>query len=166
MAIRAASRHPERVTALVLTATFAHRDNRLSLALPVWRKLAESGDRQLLAEYLTMMALGADALEAMPEEQLQQAVGFTAASVAEGTPEHAELAPRIDVRDDLAYVKAPTLVISTTQDRFTSTRLHRQLADTIPGAELVEIRTGHLPMVERPEEWQQLITDFLTKHDA
>ncbi|WP_328764928.1 MULTISPECIES: alpha/beta hydrolase [unclassified Streptomyces] len=166
VAIRAASRHPERVTALVLTATFAHRDNRLSLALPVWRKLAESGDRQLLAEYLTMMALGADALEAMPEEQLQQAVGFTAASVAEGTPEHAELAPRIDVRDDLAYVKAPTLVISTTQDRFTSTRLHRQLADTIPGAELVEIRTGHLPMVERPEEWQQLITDFLTKHDA
>ncbi|MCL7495243.1 MULTISPECIES: alpha/beta fold hydrolase [Streptomyces] len=166
VAIRAAARHPERITALVLTATFPHRDNRLVLALPVWRKLAESGDRELLAEYLTMMALGADALEAMPDEQLQQAIGFTAASVADGTPEHAELAPRADVRDDLPHIKAPTLVISTTQDRFTSTRLHHQLADTIPGAQLVEIPTGHLPMVERPEEWQQLITDFLDRHRA
>ncbi|MGW8975650.1 alpha/beta fold hydrolase [Streptomyces platensis] len=166
VAIRAAARHPERVTALVLTATFPHRDNRLVLALPVWRKLAESGNRELLAEYLTMMALGADALEAMPDEQLQQAIGFTAASIAEGTPEHAELAPRIDVRDDLPGIQAPTLVISTTQDWFTSTRLHRQLADTIPGARLAEIATGHLPMVERPEEWRQLITDFLKQQSA
>lgn len=166
VAVRAAARHPDRVTALVLTATFPHRDNRLALALPIWRKLAESGDRELLAEYLTMMALGADALEAMPDEQLQQAIGFTAAGVADGTPEHAELAPRADVRDDLPGIQAPTLVISTTQDWFTSTRLHRRLADTIPGARLAEIATGHLPMVERPEEWRQLITDFLAQHRA
>ncbi|MHB9849088.1 alpha/beta fold hydrolase [Streptomyces krungchingensis] len=164
VAIRAAARHPERVTALVLTATFPHRDSRLLLATSIWRKLAESGNRELLAEYLTMMALGADALEAMPDEQLQQAIGFTAASIADGTLEHAELAPRIDVRDDLARIKAPTLVISTLQDWFTSSRLHHQLADTIPGAQLVEIRTGHLPMVERPDEWQKLITDFVAKH--
>ncbi|WP_432015725.1 alpha/beta fold hydrolase [Streptomyces cucumeris] len=166
VAIRAAARHPERVTALVLTATFPHRDNRQSLSLPIWRKLAQSGDRRLLAEYLTMMALGADALEAMPDEQVQQAIGFTAASIAEGTPEHADLVPRIDVRDDLPHITVPTLVISTTQDWFTSTRQHHQLADTIPGAELVEIATGHLPMVERPEEWQKLITDFLGRHSA
>ncbi|MEU6173665.1 alpha/beta fold hydrolase [Streptantibioticus parmotrematis] len=163
VAIRAAARHPERVTALVLTATFPYRDNRLALATSIWARLAET-DRDLLAEYLTMMAMGADALESMPDEQVRQAVGFTAASIVEGTPEHAELAPRADVRDDLAHVKAPTLVISTTQDWFTSTRLHHQLVDGIPGAELVEIRTGHLPMVERPEEWQRLITDFLAEH--
>lgn len=161
VAIRAAARHPERVTALILTATFAHHDNRLSLALPIWRALARSDDRNLLAQYLTMMALGADALAAMPEEQVQQAVGFTEASVAEGTPEQAELAIGVDVRDDLAQIQAPTLVVSTTQDWFTSTRLHRELASGIPRARLVEITTGHLPMVERPQEWQQLITDFV-----
>ncbi|AOP48201.1 alpha/beta fold hydrolase [Streptomyces lydicus] len=166
VAVRAAARHPERVTALVLTATFAHRDNRLALAVPVWRKLAESGHRELLAEYLTMMALGADALEAMPDEQLREAIGFTAAAVADGTPEHAELAPRIDVRDDLPGIQVPTLVVSTTQDWFTSRRLHRELADTIPGARLVELPTGHLPMIERPDAWRQLITDFLGPHRA
>ncbi|MFE5937134.1 alpha/beta fold hydrolase [Streptomyces sp. NPDC056470] len=166
VAIRAAARHPERITALVLTATLPHHDNRLALALPIWRKLAESGDRELLAQYLTMMALGADALEAISADQLQQALAFTAAGVADGTPEHAELASRVDVRDDLPHIKAPTLVISTTQDWFTSTRLHHQLADTIPGARLAEIRTGHLPMVERPEEWRELITGFLAQHNA
>lgn len=166
VAIRAAARHPERVTALVLTATFPHRDNRMALSAPIWRRLAESGERELLARYLTMMALGADALEAMPDEQLQQVIGFTAAGVEDGTPEHAELVPRVDVRDDLPGIKAPTLVISTTQDWLTSTRQHQQLADAIPGARLVEIPTGHLPMVERPEEWQKLITDFLDRHDA
>jgi pimeloyl-ACP methyl ester carboxylesterase len=165
VAMRAAARHPERVTALVLTATLPYRDNRLALALPIWGKLAET-DRELLAKFMVMMAMGADALEALTDEQLQQAVGFTAASVAEGTPEHAELATRADVRDDLPHIKAPTLVISTTQDWFTSTRLHHQIADAIPGAQLVEIPTGHLPMVERPEEWQNLITDFLAKHNV
>ncbi|MFI1362237.1 alpha/beta fold hydrolase [Streptomyces griseochromogenes] len=165
VAIRAAARHPERVTALVLTATLPHHDNRLALATSIWHKLAET-DRELLAQFLVMMAGGADALEAMPKEQLRQAVVFTAANVADGTPEQAELAGRLDVRDDLAHIQAPTLVVSTTQDWFTSTRLHHQLADTIPGARLVEIRTGHLPMVERPEEWQKFITDFIDEHHA
>ncbi|MGW8554628.1 alpha/beta fold hydrolase [Streptomyces tubercidicus] len=164
VAMRAAARHPERVTALVLSATFPHHDNRGSLSVPIWRKLAESGDREPLAQFLTMMALGADALEAMPAEQLQQAVAFTAASAADGTPEHVELIPRADVRGDLPHIEAPTLVISTTQDWLTSTRQHRQIADTIPGAKLVEIATGHLPMVERPVEWEQLITEFLGSH--
>ncbi|MFB7664037.1 alpha/beta fold hydrolase [Kitasatospora sp. NPDC056138] len=105
---------------------------------------------ELLAHFLVMMAMGADALEATPPEQVQQAVAHTAANSAEGSPEHAELVDRIDVRGDLAHIQEPTLVISTTQDWFTSTRQHRQLADTIPGSQPVEIPTGHLPMVERP----------------
>ncbi|MFH8387594.1 alpha/beta fold hydrolase [Kitasatospora sp. NPDC018058] len=165
VAIRAAARHPERVTALILTATFPHRDNRLALSSSVWRKIALSGDREMLAEFLLMMSLGADALESMPAEQLQQTLGFAAATAAPGTPEQADLVGRVDVRDDLPDIQVPTLVISTTQDWFTSTTLHRQLAETIPGAQLAEIATGHLPMLERTEEWLQLITNFLDKHN-
>jgi pimeloyl-ACP methyl ester carboxylesterase len=165
VAVRAAARHPERVTALVLTATLPHHDNRLALATPIWARLAET-DRELLPRFLVMMAMGADALESLSDEQLRQALDITAAGIADGTPEHAELAGRADVRDDLAGIQAPTLVVSTTQDWFTSTRLHHQIADAVPGAELVELPTGHLPMVERPEEWQRLITTFLSRHDA
>ncbi len=166
VAIRAAARHPERVTALVLTAAFPHRDNRLALASSVWSKIAASGDRELLAEFLLLMALGTQALESMPAEQLRQTLGYTAAAAADGSSEQTDLVAQVDVRDDLSGVKVPTLVISTTDDRLTSTALHRHLADTIPGAQLAEIATGHLPMLERTEEWLQLITDFLGKHNA
>ncbi|MFA7759357.1 alpha/beta hydrolase [Streptomyces sp. NRRL B-2790] len=130
--IRAAARHPERVTALVLTATFPHRDNRLALPSSVWRKIAAPGNREMLAEFLLMMSLGTHALETMSPEQLQETLGFAAATAADGTPEHADLVGRVDVRNDLAGTKAPTLVVSTTDDWFTSTALHRQLAETIP----------------------------------
>ncbi|MEV5281320.1 alpha/beta fold hydrolase [Streptomyces sp. NPDC051994] len=109
VAMRAAARHPERVTALVLTATLPYYDNRLALATPIWAKLAET-DRELLPKFLVMMAMGADALEYLSEEQLRQALEITAANIADGTPEHAELAGRADVRDDLPHIKAPTLV--------------------------------------------------------
>ncbi|WP_327714551.1 alpha/beta hydrolase [Streptomyces sp. NBC_00490] len=166
VAIRAATRHPGRVTALVLTAAFPHRDNRLALAASIQSKIAASGDRELLAEFLLMTALGTQALESMPTGQLQQTLGYTAASIADGSAEQTHLVSHVDVRDDLPGITVPTLVISTTDDRMTSPALHRQLAQTIPGAELAEIATGHLPMLERTDEWLQLITDFLGKHDA
>ena len=164
IAIRAATRHPERVTALVLTAAFAYRDNRLSLISSIWSKIAKSNNPELLGEFLLMVALGTDALESMPSEQLQQTIGFAASTAAEGSAEQTDLVGRVDVRDDLANLKVPTLVISTTDDRVTSPVLHRQLADSIPGAELAEIATGHLPMLERGDEWLHLINDFLGKH--
>ncbi|MFD9113453.1 alpha/beta fold hydrolase [Streptomyces bottropensis] len=153
VAIRAATRHPERVTALVLTAAFPHRDNRLALASSIQSKIAASGDRELLAEFQLMVALGTQALESMPAEQLQQTLGYVAAGTVDGSA-------------DLAGITVPTLVVSTTDDRLVSSALHRRLAETIPGARLAEIATGHLPMLERTEEWLQLITDFLDKHHA
>ncbi|MGW7206587.1 alpha/beta fold hydrolase [Streptomyces sp. NPDC054837] len=166
VAIRAATRHPERVTALVLTAAFPHRDNRLALASSIQSRIAASGDRELLAEFLLMTALGTQALESMPAEQLQQVLGYTAASIADGSAEQTDLVSHVDVRDDLPGITVPTLVISTTDDRLTSTALHRRLAEAIPGAQLAEIATGHLPMLERTDEWLRLIADFLGRHQA
>jgi pimeloyl-ACP methyl ester carboxylesterase len=164
IAIRAAARHPERVTALVLTAAFPYRDNRLALVSSSWTKIASSNDRRLLGEFLLMAALGTDVLESMPYEQLQQIIGFAGSTAADGSAEQTDLVGRVDVRGDLVGITVPTLVISTTDDRVVSPALHRQLAEAIPGAELVEIATGHLPMLERGEEWLHLIDDFLGKH--
>ncbi|QIY55157.1 alpha/beta fold hydrolase [Streptomyces sp. RPA4-5] len=166
VAIRAAARHPERVTALVLSATMAHPNNQQALTVRLWGKLAATGDNRLVSEFLFPHALSPQAMEAMPAEQLEEALTYAAADIADGTVEHADLVRRIDVRDDLAGIRVPTLVISTTVDHLAPPALHRRLAESIPGAEFAEIPTGHLPMVERPEEWQQLITNFLSRHGA
>lgn len=60
----------------------------------------------------------------------------------------------------------PTLVISTTLDQLVTPFHHRQLTDMIPGAGYAELSTGHLPFVERPEEWSALLLDFLGNASA
>jgi pimeloyl-ACP methyl ester carboxylesterase len=164
IAVRAAARHPERVNALILTATFAHRDARLDLAARLWAELHEAGDHERLAAFLSLVAFSTEALRATPPETLRAGIEALATVIPPGTPEHVDLVRRIDVRDDLAGITAPTLVISTTADPLVSPALHRYLAEHIPGARLAALDSGHLPFAERPAEWLALITDFLARH--
>ncbi len=164
IAIRAATRHPDRVTALVLTATFAHADARLRLAAATWRGIYDGGDRLLLATFLSLFAFSRPFLESLPAEQRDAALRESAAAIPPGTPEHTDLVERIDVRADLARLRIPTLVISTTGDQLVTPDLQQRLAADIPGADLVGIDSGHLPFAERPREWRQLMTTFLDEH--
>ncbi|ACU77474.1 alpha/beta hydrolase fold protein [Catenulispora acidiphila DSM 44928] len=166
VAIRAAAKHPDRVSALVLTATFAYRDARLDLAAKLWGELYEAGDNVRLSEFLTLAAFSAETLRSMPERQLRLAIEGLAGLIPDGTPEHVDLVRRVDVRADLAWVTAPTLVVSTTADPLVSPHLHEELAAGIAGARLARIDTGHLPFAERPEEWLGLITGFLAEHSV
>ncbi|MFG2226146.1 alpha/beta fold hydrolase [Streptomyces sp. NPDC048644] len=163
VALRAATRHPERVTALLLTAPFAQPDARLRLSANLWRDLHVSGDHAQLASFLILATLSPSALEAVPANDLGAVLHAAAQTLPPGTAEHAELTARIDVRADLARVSVPTLVISTTEDLLVSPALHRTVATGIAGAELAELATGHLPFSERPDEWLQLIAAFLRK---
>ncbi len=164
IAIRAATRHPDRVTALVLTASFAHADTRLRLAASTWRELYESGDLPLLAKFLTLVAFGRSFLDALSTEQRAATLRGFVDTTPPGTPEHTDLVERIDVQADLADLAIPTLVISTTADQLVSPDLQRRLAAGIPRARRVDIDTGHLPFAERPEEWRRLMTTFLAAH--
>jgi pimeloyl-ACP methyl ester carboxylesterase len=161
LAIRAAARHPDRVTALVLTASFAYPNPRMRLAVQMWRELLEAADPGRLAGFLALIGIGAPFLDDFGQNQLDSALRAAAASVPPGTPEHIDLIDQIDVRDDLPKIKVPTLVISTMHDSLVTPSHHRELADGIPGAKLTEIGTGHLPFVERPEEWLTTIRSFL-----
>lgn len=163
IAVRAATRHPERVTGLVLTSGFARLDNRMRLAVQVWRELLE-GDRELLARFLTLMATGAPALEALSPDELEKAVAELAVSVPAGTPEQVDLVAGVDNRADLARITVPTLVVATTLDPLVSPALSRELAAGIPGAELVEVEAGHLVAAEAPQRWLDLVRAFLDRH--
>jgi pimeloyl-ACP methyl ester carboxylesterase len=164
VAVRAAAKHPDRVSALILTATFAYRDARLDLAAKLWGDLFEAGDTTRLAEFLTLAAFSAETLRAMPERELRLAIEGLAQLIPAGTPEHVDLVRRADVRGDLTWVTAPTLVVSTTADPLVSPHLHEELAAGIAGARLARIATGHLPFAERPGEWLGLMTGFLAEH--
>lgn len=162
IAVRAAARHPGRVTGLVLTAGFARIDNRTRLNVDVWRSLLD-GDRDTLARFNLSVAFGAPALDALSPGELEEAVRSAAGSVPAGTPEHVDLVARADTRADLPGIAVPTLVVTTALDRLVSPELSRALAAGIPGAESVEIDSGHLIAAEAPREWGGAVRGFLDR---
>ncbi|MFJ4978049.1 alpha/beta fold hydrolase [Streptomyces coeruleorubidus] len=161
VAIRLAARHPERVTSLVLSATFARLDTRTELAVGIWHQLFTSGQSQLLAQYLTQLVLSAPALNSLTPAQARATAEQTALAIPPGTGAQVDLVRRVDVRDDLAAIAVPTLVVVTTADSLVPATLQHELAAAIPGVQIAELPTGHLPFVERPTEWLELITEFL-----
>jgi pimeloyl-ACP methyl ester carboxylesterase len=161
VAIRLAARYPERVTALVLTATFARTDARLSLAVDIWSRLYASGDRHLLAEYLILMALSDGTLEAAGPDSLHARIDALAAALAPGTPEQVALLRHLDLRADAAQITAPTLILSTLRDRLVSRSLQRELHALIPGSQLRELDSGHLVSAEVPGQWTDDVLAFL-----
>jgi pimeloyl-ACP methyl ester carboxylesterase len=69
---------------------------------------------------------------------------------------------RFDVRDRLASIRTPTLVVAGAEDRLTPLRYARFLAEAIPGARLVEIEAaGHFPQLEQPGPVNAAIRAFL-----
>ena len=78
---------------------------------------------------------------------------------------HAEAAIGLDTYERLPQIKAPTLVICGTADRFSPVENSRLLSSRIPNAELVILENmGHGFFLEAAEETNKAILDFLARH--
>lgn len=102
-------------------------------------------------------------LNFLTPDQVRAAAEQTASALPAGTGAQVDLVRRVDVRADLAAISVPTLVIVTTGDALIPVSLQRELATTIPGAQTAELATGHLPFLEQPNQWLEIITHFLDR---
>lgn len=69
-----------------------------------------------------------------------------------------------DLSAELGEIDLPALVVVGSRDRLTSLRHARRMADALPRAELVELpRCGHMPMLERRNEFSRLLEEFCAK---
>ena len=69
-----------------------------------------------------------------------------------------------DSYDRLREIQQETLVLCGRQDQLTPPRLHRELADELPNAELVTLPYGaHLVLVESAQRLNQTVLDFLAR---
>ena len=67
--------------------------------------------------------------------------------------------------DRLGEVDAPTLVLTGDEDVGDIHSIADRLVDGIPGAERATIAgAAHLPNLERPEEFDRIVLDFLSRH--
>jgi 3-oxoadipate enol-lactonase len=68
-----------------------------------------------------------------------------------------------DLRDQVASISAPTLVISATHDPAAPPSDGQLLAKQIAGASYVELDAAHLSNIEQHEKFTQEVSDFLAK---
>jgi 3-oxoadipate enol-lactonase len=66
----------------------------------------------------------------------------------------------------LGDVSVPTLVVVGTLDQPDFLRISARLAAEIPGAEHAELETAHLPALERPDEFNKIVLEFLGRATA
>ena len=67
-----------------------------------------------------------------------------------------------DLRRTISLITRPTLVIAGEHDPVTAASHSRAIAETIPGAQLKVLPTVHMPKVEMPREYLNVVLRFLT----
>jgi pimeloyl-ACP methyl ester carboxylesterase len=76
----------------------------------------------------------------------------------------AKSALRHNLADKLGQINTPTLLIWGKQDAITPPFVGEKFKELLPNATLYFIdKCGHAPMLERPEEFNKYLTDFLNK---
>ncbi|KNX36451.1 alpha/beta fold hydrolase [Luteipulveratus halotolerans] len=167
VAITAALRHPDRVSALVLTVGFPRGDSQLTTFAEQYAVLAADGRVDALARMLVLAespAVLADRDEQTRSEVLDAMAAGLQQTAALRAPQM-ELAPRVDLTDRLPGISVPTLVIAAGQDRIVLPGSTRDLARGIPEAELVELPgAGHIFTAPEVVEWAALVAAFLDRH--
>lgn len=146
---------PDSVASLVLADTFAvHPEGRAIHE----RSVAASGDLRALAEARVDVLLAQPAEPAVRSEVVETMARIDPAAYRIG----AEAVWLADQRDRAAAIRVPALVLCGTEDKVTPPQLSRDLAGLIPGARYVEIaNAGHLTNLERPEEFNRVVSEFL-----
>jgi pimeloyl-ACP methyl ester carboxylesterase len=106
-------------------------------------------------------------------EAVQQTISLLASNPHLVGPEaynrQAQAYLQFDALDRLAALRAPTLMIVGEQDLVTPPWVCREVADRIPACQFEIIRgdgSSHVVPIERPHEFNQLVTTFLSASEA
>ncbi|MBI2488004.1 MAG: alpha/beta fold hydrolase [Deltaproteobacteria bacterium] len=69
---------------------------------------------------------------------------------------------KFDATDRAHQIKAPTLVVTGSEDRVVQPESSKRLVEKIPNSRFVEVQgTGHLPFIEQAEEFNKMVLSFL-----
>jgi pimeloyl-ACP methyl ester carboxylesterase len=154
-----AARQPELVRRLVLVAGWTHSaDARLRLGLQTWARVLDL-DPELASAQGPLMAFSPGFLSKLGEDGLAQ---LRSGKSAPGTRRQVDLCLRVDIRDDLPRITAPTLVIGCSLDYLIPVQHARELHQTIPHGRYIELHSGHVVFHENPTGVVAAVHDFLS----
>lgn len=172
VSIEYAVRHPERVSGLILIGSYASG----------WlhHASAEEKARREAVQALTRVGWGTDnpayrhifSQTFMPDAKPEELAWFDdfqrLTTSAENAARFQEAFGTIDVRDKLARVRAPTIVLHSKEDQRIPLDEGRAVASGIPNAEFVPLDSRNHVLVDYEPAWRtcvEAIQEFLEDHD-
>ncbi|MCE7004054.1 alpha/beta hydrolase [Kibdelosporangium philippinense] len=161
IAIAVAARWPARVHGVISICGYAYPRATLRLNLEIWRAMLDSQDGVTRSRFLTSLLFAEPYLAALPPDAVNQLVKQLAGLAAPGTTEQVDFALAVDVRPDLAAVRAPALVVVPPVDRFVAPEHAAEIANGITEARLVEVPGGHASFFEDPQPTLDAMITFL-----
>lgn len=155
-----AALRPDLVRRLVAAVGLAHADDvYVQQMMSTWLSLATVPDG--FARFGTLTSYSRQYLNQIGNEAAEGFHGFM--QPVDGRLRQIDLVRRVDVRALLPRIEAPTLVIGASGDQTIPVENHRELSETIAGSEYAELDTGHVALIEQPDEFMKLILDFLAR---
>lgn len=98
------------------------------------------------------------------QEDAKRSAETMRATGAEVTQRDFQVCDAFDVRGRLEEVDAPALAVCGEHDGLTPPAYHEYLAEHIPDCEFVEVPdAAHLPMLERPQAFNEAVEGFLAR---
>ena len=157
--------HPDRVSALILGITFARPIEFMRRQHTVGRFVIENGGPEMLLE-ASLVRMFTPKFFEVGREVVDRMVQ---ANMSEGGPTAEVLLAQLDALDghdvlhELPRVSVPTLVLGARMDQMVPGFASEEIAEAIPGAELVMFETGHGCGVEEMEAFNGAVHDFLSR---
>ena len=160
-------RHPERVRSLTLACTACHHHAWRKELLAEWAEVAQTRGMGAMTSEAARWVIGPRSFR-----RLAPAIGWMG-PLALSRPPHAfvgQVAAILSIDDTLAdsldQIDAPTLVMVGNQDILTPRGDSEEIADRIPGAELVVISgAAHGFMIEHATTFNRILLDFIGRSE-
>jgi pimeloyl-ACP methyl ester carboxylesterase len=159
VAAAVAAKHPELARRVVLLGGWIrHDDARQQLSFALWRRLLDTSP-ELVKRWALLTNLSPPYLRSLGHAKLTELIDGI--DLAPGTDRQIELDMRVDLRDQVHLITAPTLVVGMSRDQTVPVEHSRELHKAISGSRYAEIDSGHAVVWERPAELIPLMRQFL-----
>lgn len=158
--------YPQRLGALVLVDTCSYIGTLLELIIKTWIKATEVGGSELRYD----VALPFLFSENFIRNNLEKILSLKETSVKTNPPKAvinlARGCLKHNIHERLSNITAPTLIIVGEEDILIPLKYSRILHENIKNSKLLVMRDcGHVPPIEKPEEFNKAVISFIKDHD-
>ena len=163
--------HPDTVRSLIMSSTFARFDAYARRQFEVRRKVLAESDRETVYNLYALFLFSPGYTRKHPEKVrawidrvVAQPVGPQDLEIA---LKRTDMITAHDTLAELGAIRQPTLILCGDHDFCTPPQLSDEIADAVPGAELVVLQDGgHLIELEQEDEYFQVVSSFVDRQNG